>query len=92
MASRKVTDLMRQRIYDLYVAGFTVPAIAKRIGIPYSTLRYEMARGYTGALYIDDRKVYDPYLASAVSKEIRLSRPPIQFAPPVPLGKDGEQL
>ena len=59
---------MRQRIYEMWIAGYKVANIAADIGVNDHTVKSELERGYTGDIYIGGRKVYDPDRASAIAK------------------------
>ena len=73
---RAITDAMRQRIYEMWIAGYA------------HTVKSELERGYTGDIYIGGRKVYDPDRASAIAKMVKAGRPPVRIVPPVVLGKE----
>lgn len=79
---------MRQRIYEMWIAGYKVANIAADLGVNDHTVKSELERGYTGDIYIGGRKVYDPDRASAIAKMVKAGRPPVRIVPPVVLGKE----
>lgn len=85
---RAITDAMRQRIYEMWIAGYKVANIAADLGVNAHTVKSELERGYTGDIYIGGRKVYDPDRASAIAKMVKAGRPPVRIVPPVVLGKE----
>lgn len=50
---RAITDAMRQRIYEMWIAGYKVANIAADLGVNDHTVKSELERGYTGDIYID---------------------------------------
>ena len=85
---RAITYAMRQRIYEMWIAGYKVANIAADLGVNAHTVKSELERGYTGDIYIGGRKVYDPDRASAIAKMVKAGRPPVRIVPPVVLGKE----
>ena len=83
-----ITDAMRQRIYEMWIAGYKVANIAADLGVNDHTVKSELERGYTGDIYIGGRKVYDPERASIVAKMVQAGLPAARFVPPVVLGKE----
>lgn len=49
---RAITDAMRQRIYEMWIAGYKVANIAADLGVNAHTVKSELERGYTGDIYI----------------------------------------
>lgn len=83
-----ITDAMRQRIYEMWIAGYKVANIAEDLGVTHHTITNELKRGYTGDIYIGGRKVYDPERASVVAKMVQAGLPPARIVPPVVLGRE----
>ena len=87
---RAITDAMRQRIYEMWIAGYKVANTSQPTSDVCNahTVKSELERGYTGDIYIGGRKVYDPDGASAIAKMVKAGRPPVRIVPPVVLGKE----
>ncbi len=83
-----ITDAMRQRIYEMWIAGYKTAQIAEDLEVSFHTVESELKRGYTGDIYIGGRKVYDPERASVVAKMVQAGLPAARIVPPVVLGRE----
>lgn len=63
----RITDEMREKIYEMWTSGYSKHAIAEEIGVTETTMRTELWKGFTGDLYVGGREVYDPKRASLAS-------------------------
>ena len=63
----KITMKERKIIYEMWSDGATQKEIAAAINVSPSSLRSELAKGYTGEFYIGGRRIYDPERAEQCS-------------------------
>ncbi|MFQ9974844.1 MAG: hypothetical protein ACLRVN_00380 [Butyricicoccus sp.] len=83
---RAITDAMRQRIYEMWIAGYKVANIAADLGVNDHTVKSELSAA-TGDIYIGGRRFMTDR-ASAIAKMVKAGRPPVRIVPPVVLGKE----